>query len=67
MKKITNQRELRKLFWHENPGLDRRRIKNYAGDGLMYRTDTRVAFVDFVDQLVKEGRISPELAERATL
>ena len=65
--RITTQRELRREFWETFPELSRKRIKNYAGDSLMYVTDTRCAFVDWVDALQKAGEISPELAERCTL
>lgn len=64
---ITTQRELRRTFWALHPYLQRRRIKNYAGDGLMHVTDTRSAFCDWVDALSKSGGISDELAQRATL
>jgi hypothetical protein len=50
-----------------HPDLPRRRIPNYSGSGTMYPTDTRCAFVDFLDVLSKSGDISQELAERATL
>ena len=64
---ITNQKDLRKYFWESHPNLSRKKITNYPGNGTMYCTDTRCAFVDFVDTLSKDGTISQELAERATL
>lgn len=64
---ITTQRDLRRLFWREHPNLDRRKITNYSGTGEMYRTDTRCAWVDFVDSLHRDGQISDALAQRATL
>jgi hypothetical protein len=64
---ITNQRDLRRSFWEAHPGLSRRKITNYAGTGKMHVTDTRVAFVDYVDYLSKDNMISEELADRATL
>ena len=30
---ITNQRDLRRAFWEQHPGLDRRRITDYSGNG----------------------------------
>jgi hypothetical protein len=33
----------------------------------MYRTDTRCAFVDFLDALHRDGQISDALADRAKL
>lgn len=64
---ITTQRELRRRFWAEHPKLIRRKIRNYSGNGTMHVTDTRVAFCDWLDFMSKDGRISQELAERATL
>lgn len=65
--RITTQAALRRAFWEAHPDLPRRRIRNYAGNGLMYPTDTRVAFVDYIDALERNRDISPELARRATL
>lgn len=65
--RITSQRDLRRAFWEAHPNLPRRRIRNYAGTGLMYPTDTRVAFVDWLDSMERSGEISAELANRATL
>ena len=64
---ITTQPAIRKLFWEECPWLDKKRIKDYRGNGLLYTTDTRVAFGDFIDQLARSGDISEALAQRATL
>ncbi len=63
----TTQREVRRAFWQAHPDLPRWKIRNYAGNGKMYVTDTRCAFSDFVDYLSKEGQISQELAQRVTL
>jgi hypothetical protein len=64
---ITNQRDLRRAFWDQHPTLSRRKITNYSGNGTMYVTDTRVAFVDWLDAMCKSNQISQELAQRATL
>jgi len=64
---ITNLKDLRKLFWLEHPGLSRRKIKDYSGNGKMYCTDTRCAFVDWLDAMEKSGQLKEGLAERATL
>lgn len=61
MYRITSQRQLRAEFWRSYPNLSCRRV------GADYPTDTRVAFVDFVDALERNGEISEKLAERATL
>lgn len=67
MYRITNQKDLRKEFWRQNPGLDRRKIPNFSGNGRMHVTDTRVAWCDWLDAMSKNGEISQELAQRATL
>lgn len=59
---ITTQKELRKLFWEQNPGLERKKTK--GGD---YVADTRIAFCDFIDAMQRSGTISEALADRATL
>ena len=65
--RVTTQRELRSQFWIENPHASRRKCEAYEGSGTMYTTDTRMAFVDWIDALERDGAISPELAQRATL
>lgn len=63
---ITNQRDLRRAFWEmsENLGFPLSRKRNRLGE---YCTDTRVAFVNYVDSLCRDGIISEALADRATL
>lgn len=63
----TTQAQIRAAFWAAFPELPRRKIPNYAGTGRMYPTDTRCAFVDFVDTLARDGAISEALAGRVTL
>lgn len=63
----TTQKELRAAFWQAHPAADRRMIKNHAGTGRMYCTDTRVAWCDWLAALQKDGAISEGLADRATL
>lgn len=63
----TTQKQVRRAFWQAHPEADRRKITDYAGTGKMYRTDTRTAFVDFVESLRRDDQISPELAQRVTL
>ncbi len=64
---ITNQRTLRRVFWEQHPDLPRRKITNYSGNGTMHVTDTRCAWCDWVDAMSRDGQISQELAQRATL
>ncbi len=58
---ITNQKDIRKLFKKGNFNLD---FKKRNGQ---YCTDTRCAFVDYIDYLNKSGLISDKLAQKATL
>ena len=67
--RITTQRQLREEFWSNFPDLECR-INHNTGNPLRQNkqpTDTRMAFVDWVDQLERSGEISERLAERATL
>jgi hypothetical protein len=64
---MKTQKEVREAFWFYHPEVPRRKIKNYSGNGKMWPTDTRCAFIDFVDYLSKDGQISEGLAQRVTL
>lgn len=64
---LTSQSAVRAAFWRENPQVSRKRIKHYSGYGTMYTTDTRAAFVDWLDHATRERRISQALAQRVTL
>lgn len=64
---ITTQKQVRASFWETHPDANRRKIADYSGKGKMYDTDTRCAFVEYVDMLSRNGDISPELAQRVTL
>lgn len=68
----TNQKQIRAAFWESFPDLPRRRYRyswNPADKTaeLVFPTDTRCAFVDYVDSLNRAGVISDSLANRATL
>jgi hypothetical protein len=63
----TTQRQIRALFWATFPDLSRKTIPDHAGTGRMYTTDTRCTFVDFVDELCRDGEISDQLANKVTL
>lgn len=67
MNKLTTQKQVRDAFWDAHPDLSRKKITDYSGDGTMYTTDTRSAFVAFVDDLNRDGIISDALANRVTL
>ena len=62
--------EVRRAFWREHPHLSRKKITDHSGTGKMYTTDTRCAFVDYVDYvdaLSKSGLVSEAVANRVTL
>lgn len=63
----TTQTQVRAAFWEVHPEATRRKITNYSGTGKMHCTDTRCAFVDYVDALCRNGDISDDLAQRVTL
>jgi len=65
--RITSQKQLRAAFWAAHPAADRKRITDYEGTGKMYRTDTRTAWVEYVDAMSRDNQISQALASRATL
>jgi len=69
---MTNQKQIRAAFWEAFPDLPRRRYRYSPNRSdktaqLVFPIDTRCAFVDFLDQLQRDGTISEALAERATL
>lgn len=67
MATLTNQRELRRVFWETFPTLPRRKVTHYSGRGKMYVTDVRVTWGDWKDALSRDGVITQDLAQRATL
>ena len=69
---MTNQKQIRAAFWEAFPDLPRRRYRYSPNRSdktaeLVFPIDTRCAFVDFLDQLQRDGTISEALANRATL
>lgn len=60
---ITNQKDLRDAFWAAHPELTRKGNQKQNA----YPADTRVAWVEYVDHMQRDGQISEALAERATL
>ena len=59
----TNQKELRKAFWQL---CDECRI-DYTGKKTKFDLDLNMAFNDWIDGLQKDGDISVNLRDRATL
>ena len=64
---FTTQVQVRKAFKNCHRHLDFNKVTDHSGTGLMYKTDTRVTFVNYVDDLCRAGRITPELAAVVTL
>jgi hypothetical protein len=69
---MTNQAQIRAAFWQAHPTANRKRYpeRDWTREDKSrrdYCTDTRCAFVDFVDNLNRNGQISDALANRATL
>lgn len=66
--RYTSQAALRAAFWDAHPSLECR--KGPRGRILPQNsqpTDTRCAFVDWLDSLRRSGQVSDALAQRATL
>lgn len=65
---VHNVTGLRALFWRTHSALP---CKRFASGNPKPQNaqpaDTRAAFVDFVDQLQRNGEISDKLAQSATL
>ena len=69
---LTTQKQIRAAFWDAHPQADRKRYpeRDWTNENRSrrdYCTDTRCAFVDFVDQLARNAQITEALAQRATL
>jgi hypothetical protein len=71
---LTTQRQVRHAFWQawregqfRGMNVTTHRITDYSGQGKMHNTDTRSAFVDFVDSLNRNGELAEGLADRVTL
>lgn len=71
---LKTEKQVRSAFWQawregQFAGLNvtPRQITDYSGHGKMHNTDTRTAFVDWLDSMSRDGQVSQELAERVTL
>jgi hypothetical protein len=62
---MKTQSQIRIAFWDSFPEYQSFYRKGKKQND--YKTDIRVAFVDFVDHLQKQGIINEKLAERVTL
>jgi hypothetical protein len=62
---MKTQKQVRESFWEAFPQYaSERRTRKRQND---YRADIRMAFVDYVDMLSRDGTISEKLALRVTL
>ena len=64
---LTTKTAVRAAFWAAHPHLSRTRIRAYSGTGTMFKTDTRVAFVDWLDSEHRAGNIKESVAQTVTL
>lgn len=73
---ITTQKQLRDAFWEAHPQFKRgvKRIGTKDGRAIYapkkqndYPADVRMAWCDFVESMNRNGEISDDLTERATL
>ena len=65
---FTTQRALRAAFWQAHPYLDCRRSRPFGvAGGVMHCTDTRLAWIGWIERLRRDGHISEELGQRASL
>ena len=69
---MKTEAQVRAAFWQSHPSIQRRHT--VASNGRIIRApqnqqpvDTRVAFVDYVDSLERNGVITEALASRVTL
>lgn len=69
---MTNQKQIRAAFWEAHPTANRKKYpaRDWTREDKSnrdYCTDTRCAFVDYLDYLSRSGQITEALASRATL
>lgn len=71
MPRYTSQRAVCAAFWREHRGLTRVWVNGADGKPCrpqnLQPTDTRVAFVEFVDNLARNGDVTENLASIVTL
>lgn len=62
---MKTQKQVRESFWNAFPEFKSEYKKTYTQN--QYRCDIRCYFVNYVDNLAKNGEISEKLAQRVTL
>lgn len=64
----TDEAEVVEAFWQSSGfDYDKEEAVRQRRDDKDYRTDVRVAFVEYVDYLAKDGLINDALAQEVTL
>ena len=66
---MTTQKQIRASFWQTHPEHEAhaRKWEIKTAPQNRHNADTRMAFVDYVEHLARNGEISEALANRATL
>ena len=66
---MKTQKQIRAAFWEAHPDLEAhaRKWGIKTAPHNRHNADTRVAFVEFVENLARNGEVSDKLAFRATL
>ena len=60
---ITTQKALRNEFWYQHP--QHKRVSGWTQND--YKTDVRVAWCEWIDDMYQSDQISKGLVERAAL
>ena len=63
----TTQAQVRMSFWENSEGISRAKERKHKREYGDFRTDIRVAFVDYIDMLARAERITEPLAQKVTL
>lgn len=66
---MTSQKQIRAAFWeaHERHEIKARKNGTFSKGQNSQVCDTRLAFIDYVNSLARDGIITSKLANRATL
>jgi hypothetical protein len=60
---LTTQKQIREAFWIIHPQFKRKGRKQQND----YPADIRMAFIDYVEHLSRDGQISDKLRDKVTL
>lgn len=65
MAQLKTFKEVRESFWENHPQFKKDfRVNKRQND---YHTDIRVSFTDYIDCLLKDGKITEKIADNITL